>query len=184
MKKKILFTLMSILTLTGCFSSNYYVLSNPSLPTHTYSYSNMRIGVEKVTVPSYLFKRDIAVAQNNSQIRLLPSATWGEDLETGLTHRLITFLQKKFNQPNVYKYPWGVEKQPTKKVKVQISRFIAMGDRVYLDANWEVVNMRSGATKARLFSTTVPTTSDAAAIVSAMDMAFAELEETIAKGIG
>jgi len=172
-----------MLTLTGCFSNNYYVLSNASQPTQTYAYSNIRIGVEKVTVPEYLFKRDIAVAQTNSQIRLLPNAAWGEDLDTGLTHRLITFLQKKFNQPNVHKYPWGVDKQPTKKVKVQISRFIAMGDKVYLDANWEVLNMRTGSTKARLFSTSVLTSDDASAIVSAMDKAFGELEEVVARGI-
>jgi uncharacterized lipoprotein YmbA len=175
--------LMSILTLSGCFSNNYYVLSNASQPAHTYAYSNMRIGVEKVTVPAYLFKRDIAVAESSSQIKLLSGAAWGEDLDAGLTHRLITFLQKKFNQPNVHKYPWGVNTQPTKRVKVQISRFIAMGDKVYLDANWEVENMRTGNTKARLFSTTVPTSLDASAIVSAMDRAFGQLEEVVAQGI-
>jgi len=183
MTRKILLTLTVIWSLSGCLSNNYYVLSTASQPINTYAYSNMVIGVEKVTVPEYLFKREIAVAETSSQIRLLSNATWGEDLDTGLTQRLISFLQKKFNQPNVHQYPWNVDKQPNKKVKVQISRFIAQGDRVYLDANWQVKNMRTGRSKSRLFTTTVPTSSDSKSIVSSMDRAFGELEEVVASGI-
>jgi len=166
---------------TGC--NKYYVLSTASEPAVHYGKKQRVIGVEKVVVPKYLFKREIAVAKSSSEITFLGSAVWAEDLDYGLTQRLIAFLQKKFNQPNVHKYPWGVDKQPTKKVKVQISRFIAMGDKVYLDANWEVLNMRTGSTKARLFSTSVLTSDDASAIVSAMDKAFGELEEVVARGI-
>ena len=169
--------------LNSCFSNNYYVLSTASQPTQHYMRKNRVIGVEKVIVPKYLFKREIAVAKSSSHIDFLSGAVWAEDLDAGLTQRLIGFLQKKFNQPNVYAYPWGVEKQPTLKVKVQITRFIAQGERVYLDANWEVMNMRTGKTKAKLFSTTVPTTSHANDIVSAMDKAFGQLEAAIARGI-
>lgn len=181
--KNTFLALLATFALSGCFSSNYYVLSNASIPIHTYAYSNMLIGVEKVTVPEYLFKRDIAVAESSSQIRLLPNATWAEDLDTGLTQRLIAFLQKKFNQPNVHAYPWDVAKQPTKRVKVAVTRFIAYGNRVYLDANWQVENMRTGRTKARLFTTTVPSSNDAKSIVSAMDRAFGELEEAVAQDV-
>ena len=183
LRNKILLPLAATLLLSGCLSSNYYVLSTASTPTQTYNDSQMIIGVEKVTVPEYLFKREIAVAESSSKIRLLSNASWAEDLDAGLTQRLIRFLQKKFHAPNVYQYPWGVDKQPMKKVKVQISRFIAQGDKVYLDANWEVENMRTGRSKARLFSTTVGTSADASDIVSAMDRAFGELEERVARGI-
>lgn len=181
--KKIILTLIGIFTLTGCFSKNFYVLSTPSRPAKTYAYSEQVIGVEKVSVPGYLFKREIAVAKSSSEIVLLPGAVWAEDLDEGLTQRLIRFLQKKFNQPNVYAYPWGVDKQPGLKVKVHVTRFIAQGDYVYLDASWEVENMRTHSVKARLFSTKVSTGSDASAIVSVMGIAFGELEEQIAQGI-
>ena len=182
-KRNILYALLASFALIGCFSSHYYVLSTASQPTQTYAKTDMEIGVEKVRVPEYLFKREIAVAESSSQIRLLSNASWAEDLDVGLTQRLIGFLQKKFNNPNVHHYPWGVNKQPIKKVKVQISRFIAQGDYVYLDANWEVENIRTGKTKARLFSTTVPTTDNADDIVAAMDSAFAQLEERVAQGV-
>ncbi len=179
-----LWLLPILLIMSGCaLSNNYYVLSTAAQPSQHYRQKHRVIGVEKVTVPKYLFKREIAVAKSPSQITFLDGAVWAEDLDVGLTQRLIGFLQKKFNQPNVYAYPWGVDRQPTIKIKVQITRFIAQGDKVYLDANWEIENLRTHRRKAKLFSAAVPTASDAASIVSAMDGAFGMLERDIAKGI-
>jgi len=170
--------------MNGCVSSgNYYVLSVASQPTTVYANKSRSIGVEKVTVPGYLYKREIAVAKTSNQISLLNGAVWGEDLDAGLTQRLISFLQKKFNEPNVYGYPWGMDRQPRIKVKVHVTRFIAQGDRVYLNANWEVENMRSHKRNAKLFSTSVPSQSDAGSIVNAMNRAFGKLEEDIARGV-
>ena len=184
MKKKLLIVIGSLLVLSGCVgSANYYVLSVASQPTTVYSNAHRIIGVEKITVPGYLYKREIAIAKSNSQIGFISGSEWGEDLDIGLTQRLIYFLQKKFREPRVYEYPWNVDKQPTQKVKVQITRFIAYGDRVYLDANWEIKN-RSGNSRSRLFSTSVPTVSGkASSIVSSMDIAFRQLEESIASGL-
>ena len=177
---------MSILLLSfsGCMtSSNYYVLSIAPQPTTHYSNKNRSIGVKKVTIPQYLYKREIAVAKTSSHISLLSGADWGEDLDVGLTQRLISFLQKKFQQPSVYAYPWDLDRQPSIRVSLDITRFIAQGDKVYLDANWEVVHVGTHKRSARLFSTAVATSSDAASIVDAMDKAFGQLEEDVAKGI-
>lgn len=182
---KILLPAIALLGLNGCFSTSntYYVLSVASQPSTIYKTYNMVIGVEKVTVPSYLYKREIAIAQSNSKITLLNNASWGEDLDEGLTHRLIGFLQKKFRQPNVHAYPWGLNYQPTIKVSVQISRFIAQGNKVYLDATWSINNLKTKRRKAKLFSTSVVTKNDIESIVSSMDRAFSEFEESIALGI-
>jgi len=183
MKKSLLFSFA--LLMAGCaMSNNYYVLSTASQPTTHFSSKNRTIGVEKVLVPKYLFKREIAVAKSASHVTFLDGAVWAEDLDAGLTQRLIGYMQKKFNQPKVYAYPWGTDRQPTVKLKVQVTRFIAQGDSVYLDANWEVENMRSSRRKARLFSVTVPLPGHGSSeIVDAMDRAFGKLEEAIAKGI-
>ena len=179
--KKLLGLMALTFMFTGC--NKYYVLSTASQPTKHYSTKQRVIGVEKVIVPKYLFKREIAVAKSSSEVTFLGSSVWAEDLDYGLTQRLIAFFQKKFNQPNVYAYPWGVERNPTVKVKVQITRFIAQGDKVYLDANYRVSNMRTGASKARLFSTSIPTQDDAVSIVASMDKAFGELEKVVAQGL-
>ena len=52
---------------------------------------------------------------------------------------------------------------------------------MYLDANWEVMNVSTHKRKAKLFSTSVSTGSDAASIVDAMDKAFGQLEEDVAE---
>lgn len=183
--KNILFTVILLLNITGCASKsgNYYVLSMASQPSVVYKNNKSMIGVEKITVPGYLYKREIAIAKSTNQITLLNNAVWGEDLDEGLTQRLISFLQKKFNQPNVYPYPWGTGKQPTLKVSVKINRFIAQGNTVYLDASWEVMNLRTQKRKARLFSTSVAAKSDADSIVTAMNRAFGQLEEKVALDI-
>lgn len=181
---KIFFIVFMALGLSGCMSSsNYYVLSMASQPQNIYTGNKKMIGVEKVVVPHYLYKRDIAIAKSSNEITLLNNAVWGEDLDDGLTQRLISFLQKKFNQPNVYGYPWGIDRQPNIKIKVHITRFIAQGDNVYLDANWEIENLRTNQRKSRLFNAKVLTSSDARNIVNSMDKAFGELEEAIAKGV-
>ncbi|PHS40364.1 MAG: hypothetical protein COB07_04515 [Sulfurovum sp.] len=178
---KLLFILMILLSLNGCISSrSYYVLSNTPLPTVIYLSKHRVIAVSKVTVPEYLYKREIAVAKTSSQIEILSGAIWGEDLDAGLTHRLISFLQKKFRQPSVYAYPWGISREPSIIVKVDVTRFIAQGDKVYLDANWEVMQPRTQKRTARLFSTSVATGSDASSIVDAMNRAFGQLEENVA----
>lgn len=184
LKIKTLFIFIILFVFTGCVtSSNYYVLSIAPQPTTHYANKNRSIGVNKVTIPEYLYKREIAVAKTSSHISLLSGAVWGEDLDAGLTQRLISFLQKKFQQPSVYAYPWDLDRQPSIKISLDITRFIAQGDKVYLDANWEIVHVSTDKRKARLFSTTVATSSDADSIVDAMNRAFGQLEEDVAKGI-
>ncbi len=180
---KLLLTFIVLFIVSGCTLSNYYVLSTASQPTVSYAHTNQVIGVEKVTVPKYLFKREIAVAKSSSQVTFLSGSQWAEDMDTGLTHRLIAFLQKKFKQPSVYAYPWGTDMQPDIKIKVQVTRFIAQGDSVYLDASWEVKNMRTEQRSLKLFSTIVPTEADPNSIVDAMNRAFGQLEEDVARGV-
>ncbi len=183
--KTIFLALLAAYVLSGCVSSsNYYVLSTAKQPSTVYANKNRVIGVEKVTIPGYMYKREIAIAKSPSQIRFMSGSEWGEDLDEGLTHRLISYLQKKFRQPQVYEYPWNTGSKPDMKVKVQITHFIAYGDRVYLDANWEVKNLLTGRSRSQLFNTSVPTVQgDAKNIVASMDTAFRELEASIANGL-
>ena len=180
---KLLLTFSVLFIVSGCTLSNYYVLSTASQPTVSYAHTHQVIGVEKVTVPKYIFKREIAVAKSSSQVTFLSGSQWAEDMDTGLTRRLIAFLQKKFKQPGIYAYPWGTDSQPDIKIKVQVTRFIAQGESVYLDASWEVRSMRTEKRTRRLFSTIVPTKADASSIVNAMDRAFGQLEEDLARGV-
>lgn len=174
---------MVLLSLNGCFSNHYYILSTPSTPKHTYTKHPMRIGVEKVTLPKYLFKHEIAVAASTNEVVFVSDGTWAEDLDEGLTLRVIGFLRKKFNQPNIDAYPWGTDKQPHKIIHIAISRFIAQDHIVYLDAAWEIKNMQTGHARSKLFSTAIPTDMTTPNIITSMNQAFSQLEENIAKGL-
>ncbi len=182
-KIKLLLTVWALLIVSGCALNNYYVLSTASQPKESYPYKSQIIGVEKVKVPKYLFKREIAVAKSSNHVIFLGGSAWAEDMDAGLTSRLISFLQKKFKQPGVYPYPWGVDGQPDIKINVQVSRFIAQEGTVYLDASWEARDMKTDKRVLKLFSTTFPTSMDAGSIVDAMDRAFAQLEEDVARGV-
>jgi len=181
-KKVLLFFLLFLLG--GCGTSSYYILSTVPETTNTYKRFHGSIGVEKITVPKYLFRREIAVAKSASQVTFLHGARWAEDIDEGLTRRLIGFLQKKFNQANIYNYPWGVEVQPRLKVNVQIVHFIAQNSRVYLDASIRLEMIGGEKQKAKLFSRSIPIVhNDASNIVIAMDRIFGLLEEEIALDI-
>jgi len=178
------FALIVMLLLGGCAGSgNYFILSNPSQPAQVRQ-MHTSIGVETVTVPKYLFKRDIAVAKSSNRIVFLSGAQWAEEMDEGLTRRIVTYLQRALRNPDVHAYPWDVEQQPKRILKIAISRFIAQGGRVYLDASWSIEDTQSGCTASHLFSTNVETEgSNAEQIVSAMDRAFGRFEAVLAKSL-
>jgi len=176
--KKGLLTGMS-LVLAGCGSaSHYYVISVAKQPAQSYRYETS-IGVEQVILPAYMDKRKLTIATSDNQIVQLGSAVWAEDMDAALTQRLISFLQKKFNQPKVFAYPWGTDIQPKFKLRVQINRFVAQGEHVYLDANYVITNISNKQKTGYLFNIAEPSTSNASDIVNAMDRAFGKLEEDI-----
>lgn len=179
MRNTIIMAIM-VLLMTGCATkSHYYVLSTATQPSDVHR-SDQSIGVMQVLLPSYMDKRKLTIARSGNQISQLDSVLWAEDLDIGLTERLISFLQKKFEQPDIFAYPWGVERQPDIKVKVQVNRFLAQGGTVYLDANYLIMDTRSKKSQAYLFNTALKTGAEPAAIVNTMDKAFGRLEEDIA----
>ena len=183
MIKKILISL-AILVFTGCFGpSSYYMLTAPS---HIEAYRSKRlptIGVEKISVPEYMQQGKIAVQLSPTQISYSDSSEWAEEMDSSLTKQLISVLQKSFNHPNVYAYPWDLSQQAGMKVKVSINRFIAYGNAVYLDASWEILDIKRGRRYSRLFGTRVPSGRDTASVVASMNVAFEKLSQSIVREI-
>jgi cholesterol transport system auxiliary component len=177
MKKLILISIFSIL-FNSCGSKEYYFLSISSNPKIVKKTSSV-IGITRVVIPEYLYKQNIYIASSSSKIKILSSAIWAEDLDKGLTHRLISFLQKKFNSANIFTYPWGSSKNPNKVLRVEITKFISQNSIVYLEANWKIENIKTLNVKTNLFRTSIPTTNKAEDIVKKMNILFTRLEERI-----
>jgi len=183
--QKNLISFVVVLLMLGCSSTakDLYLISTVKEPVKHYEAKGMDIGVEQVIIPRYLERREISAAKSANQLYLLDGAMWAENLDVGLTNRLISFLQKKFQQPSVYQYPWDINRSNGLKIKLQVTRFIAQGQNLYLEANWEVASLDSDKRMTKLFSTVVATGPTAEEIVNSMNEAFAELEQQIAAGV-
>ena len=175
-------TLATVAILNGCgATSSYYILSNVH-DTSAIKHSNISVGVEKVEVPKYLFKRELATLSSNNQVEFIPDVQWAEDMDEALTRRVIGSLQKRWHNPNVSSYPWGVDKQPTAILHINITKFIAQNSKVYLDATYRITNTKTSYSKSYMFDTQVALQdSNPESIVSSMDKAVERLIDDIAR---
>ncbi len=179
-----IFTSLVLAVLVGCGgASNYYMLSGTKPIDVRQDRRLATIGVERVRIPEYMKQGNIAIQLSPTQISYSKSDEWTEDMESSLTKELISTIQKSFNHPNVYAYPWDLSKQAGIKIKVMIYKFIAYGDYVYLDASWEINNLKKDKQYNKLFSTKVPTKKSISSVVASMNIAFEQLSERIVKDI-
>jgi len=178
-----LFLIALLLILNGCGSSKYFMLTEPQSVNRHYNHRLEVVGVEKISLPEYMKQGKVAKQISSTQIDYLNDANWLEDMEESLTKRLIVTIQKGFNTPSVYAYPWGLSKQSNIKVQVRINKFIAYGDSVYLDANYEITHLKSDKKYSKLFNTKVSTKDDTPSIVSSMNIAFSRLSKSITDGL-
>lgn len=169
----------SLALLSGCASSNtYYILSEESaLEVHQKQLPV--IGVEKITLPQYIQQGKVAIQLSPTQISYENSANWAGDMDDSLTKEMISTIQKSFNQPNVYEYPWDLSQQAGIKIKISISRFIAYADFVYLDATYTINDLQKNKQQSSLFNIKVPTGDETASVVSSMNEAFDKLSHAI-----
>ncbi len=172
-----------ILIFNGCSirGKNYYILSDTT-PIEVVSISKKisSIGVADIKLPEYLLKESIPVEEKDQKIIFSKSDFWGVSMDRELTNRLISYLQKRLNMPEVYNYPWGIRGQKVDtKLYLKISHFIAKEKIVYLDASWQWID-KNGDTKSYLFSKKVESRSkDIKDVIEAMNKIFRILEESI-----
>lgn len=169
-----------LLFVVGCGgSSRYFMLTETErIPQHSIKHLPL-VGVEKISLPEYMQQGSVARQLSPTQIEYSKSAKWSEDMEESLTKQLIVALQKSFNHPDVYTYPWDLSKQANIKIKLTISKFIAYGKNIYLDASWKISDLRVAKERSQLFSITVPTGQTDEEIVASMNRAFSKLSKKI-----
>ena len=175
---KIVFGL-SMALLSGCAgANNYYMFSVPS-SLKVYNKQLPTIGVEKISLPQYMQQGKVATQLSSTQISYSKSSNWTDEMDESLTKEMISHIQKSFNQPNVYEYPWDLSQQAGIKIKVSIGRFIVYGDFVYLDATYTINDLQNNKEYSKLFSIKVPSDKDTASVVSNMNEAFNKLSSAI-----
>jgi len=168
-----------IVILAGCGGvTTQYLLSVDSSNVSLRSHRNLQIAVDKIAVPGYMEESQIAIRKAGGEISYRREI-WAVPTAKALTNTLIHALQKKFSNPNVYLFPWDVEKENGIRVKVTINQFIYSHGMVSLEATYFIKRIGSSRKRSYIFSASIPSASDTAAIVQAMDAAFGRLIEEI-----
>ena len=180
---RLFYTSMVALFLGGCsiVGKNYYILLDTTpIEVLSISKSISSIGVANIELPEYLLKGGIPIHDKAQNISFSTSDFWGVAMDKELSNRLISYIQKRLNMPEVYNYPWGVRGvKISSKLYLKISHFIAKENIVYLDASWQWID-QNGDAKSYLFSKKVESKSENIKdVVEGMNHAFRKLEESI-----
>lgn len=178
MKKPLLIPLFFILLLQGCSTKHYYTFGDTSNIQATQTYTK-NITVEKVEIPKYLQDNTLVKQVTPYQVMLIDKANWLTPMQKHLTNVLISYLQKSLNNPNVYLYPWEMDKNTYKRVSLKIKRFIAYQDHVTLEANYKIYDFSKKSYITKLFHTKVKTEESTESIMEAMEKAYFKLMEEI-----
>jgi len=177
--------LFFLILLTGCGGpAQQYILSEPQGTIPTVKRSIAQIGVDQVTVPAYLVGNKIPIQSAAGELTFCNEAVWATAPEKGITRHLITYLQKRFATPHVYRYPWDIEKSSGVRLKVIINRliYVESSHRVELEASYFVEPIQGRRRRAKLFSTSVPVPKgETPLIVVAMNRAVDRLSEAAAQ---
>lgn len=178
MKSVILIIVM--FAIGGCGSSKQYMLTVDNSVLSKTGKKSMQIGVDKVSVPGYMEESQIAIEESSGEISYR-SDIWAVPTAKALTQTMISSLQKKFSNPNVYLYPWDTEQEKGLRIKVTINRFIYTNGSVRLDGTYFIKPIGRKAKPSYMFSTKIESSSDTASIVHGMNRAFAMLINDVSR---
>ncbi len=173
-----LLPILFLLLVTGCSSKRYYTLGNNLNITQSTTYTKP-IDVATVNVPKYLQDQVLVRQITPYRVELLDKAQWLTPMKKRLTNILISYLQKSLNNPNVHLYPWNANRNPNKRVEVDIKRFIAYKNNIYLDATYKIYNYNTKESIDKLFSTKVATGTKIDDMMESMQKAYLQLLEDI-----
>ena len=184
---RLLFLLLGAM-LSGCVSTggsavNYYLLT-PDHGSAPVSQRDLRVGVGPVELPEYLARPHILVQAGNSRVVADRSHRWAGALQKNFTDVLTTNIGHRLARGDVAIYPWESPRTVDRQVVIQVTRFIASGDRVFLDARWRILNRNGNQVRSETISLVENTDGqDYDAIVSAMSRLVGRFADRIVQAL-
>ncbi len=172
-------TLMLLLLFGGCSSKQLYTFGDTSKVDATRN-SKLFIAVEKVELPIYFMDSPIYKKSSPYHLEKIDKANWIHSMDEHLTNVLITYLQKAMNNPNIYGYPWSDIDKMDKKLSLHITKLIAYKNVVTLEANYQILDKKTGKIENYLFSTkeTMPH-DNIESMLNAMEKSYFKLAQEI-----
>ncbi len=173
MKYVSIFIVLFMMTISGCTAKRYYILTgidDDEISHRVIGYKT--VGIESIGVPDYLKEGRVAKRTKDNRVIYIKNALWAVDISQSLTDTLIFDLQKSFKNSRVVHYPWNGNVDLL--IAVNIKRFIAYDDFVYLDA---IIRLNK-TDKVVSLKTAVDSASEVK-IVESMKKAFRKLEHEV-----
>ena len=171
--------------LSGCGGSvQQYILSQPQQHGHKIPKHFGQIGVDTVQVPDYLSGNKIPIQSADGMLTFCSASMWATAPEKGLTHHAIAYLQQTFSTPDVYRYPWDIERKNGVRVRIALTHFVYVEQQkaVSLKASYFVESLMGHRRRSKLFSVVMPIhKGETPLIVKGMNQAFDRLLDDVAR---
>ena len=190
MNKRLLFLPLILFLAYGCASNpgsgTHYYLLTPSSPGGSIStHRHLNVGIGPIELPEYLSRAHIFTQTGKTQLKSNKQHRWAGSLENNLTDVLATDLGMQLQMSHIEIYPWDRPHTVDRQIVVHVTRFIADGRTVYLDARWRVLDKqgdqrRIGSARLQNSLESSVADDDFDAIVSLMSDLVGELAHEIA----
>jgi uncharacterized lipoprotein YmbA len=165
---------------SACSSKELYTIGDISSIKSNGKSSKEFIAIDKVELPIYFMDSPIYKKDTPYHLVEIDSANWIHAMDKHLTNVLVSYLQKSMDNPNIYKYPWSTVTQMDKRVSLTISKFIAYKDKIYIDANYQILDKNKKTDLNNIFNANVNIQGESVEeIVEAMEKAYFKLAKDI-----
>jgi uncharacterized lipoprotein YmbA len=150
--KKLLYLPLILFLGYGCVSNpgggiHYYLLT-PSSPGESIStHRHLNIGIGPIELPEYLSRAHIFTQTGKTQLKSNKQHRWAGSLENNFTDVLATDLGMQLQKSHIEIYPWDRPRSVDRQIVVHVTRFIADGETVHLDARWRVLDKQGDQRK-------------------------------------
>jgi uncharacterized lipoprotein YmbA len=171
------FLIIIAIFFVGC-STKYERYILPKGIAKVVATTNKQIGVKSVKIPSYLEDEKILIKKEN-KISAIDAkfATTPSEL---FTQKLISSLKSALNDPNVFLYPWDVDKKRGVIVEVVLDDFLYEDSQVKLKGSYYIKDANNKVLVAKNFAYFKPSKEDANSIVYNLSELFNNLTKEIA----
>ena len=172
--------LLTALILASCSSKKVSYLL-PSANNITINKTKVQIGVKKIKVPSYLDSDKILI-KDGIKLKEL-DANFAASPDKLLTQKAIDTLKKSLNDPNVFLYPWDVDKKRGYIVDIRVDDFVYSNGYVNLSGSYYIKLANGNTIVSKNFNLSKPSSNKADDIVNNLGELFDEVIIDIAKKI-
>jgi len=171
------FLIIILIFFAGC-STKYERFILPNTITKSIAFTNKQIGVKTIKVPSYLEDEKILIKNKNKISEI--NAKFASTPSELFTQKLITSLKSSLNDPNIFLYPWDVNKKKGVIVEVILDDFLYEDSQVKLKGSYYIKDANNNILTAKNFYYFKKSNGDANSIVYNLSELFDNLSKEIA----